>query len=267
MLCRLTDVRHSPSEPPAKTFTDGDRRERWWCEVRPPPAVHDCHGRRSRQKTRRCRSSVTKKHRRCSRRKSSINITQWGVVRLVVVQGVESTSCPAWSLYGCPSTYWYTYTLGCPSNFFFVLKSGGGGESKQILREYGFKKTSKITDDPLSSFFRCTLRTYFGHPGVSWPKSPFWFSQLNKQANLPAKSPEQEEIALHRNTAKSGRNAPFRWTRSIFPLLGKKRSAAYLKGNGFGWVRRGTGVGVRFSARNDRDSKSGLWLCFTVVGR
>ena len=44
------------------------------CEVRPPPAVHDCHGRRSRRTTRRCRSSVTKKHRRCSRRKSSINI-------------------------------------------------------------------------------------------------------------------------------------------------------------------------------------------------
>ena len=33
-------------------------------EVRPPPAVHDCHGRRSRQKTRRCRSSVSKKHRK-----------------------------------------------------------------------------------------------------------------------------------------------------------------------------------------------------------
>ena len=33
---------------------------------------------------------------------------------------------------------------------FFVRKSGeGGGESKQILRVYGFKKTSKITDDPL----------------------------------------------------------------------------------------------------------------------
>ena len=32
---------------------------------------------------------------------------------------------------------------------FFVRKSGGGGgESKQILREYGFKKTSKIRDDP-----------------------------------------------------------------------------------------------------------------------
>ena len=41
---------------PLLTEIDGNA-----CEVRPPPAVHDCHGRRSRQKTRRCRSSVTKK--------------------------------------------------------------------------------------------------------------------------------------------------------------------------------------------------------------
>ena len=50
MLCRLTDIRHAPSKPPAKrTLADGDRRE---CvrSARPPPAVHDCHGRRSRQK-------------------------------------------------------------------------------------------------------------------------------------------------------------------------------------------------------------------------
>ena len=41
--------------------------------------------------------------------------------------------------------------IGMPIKLFFVRKSGGGGggggESKQILREYGFKKTSKITDD------------------------------------------------------------------------------------------------------------------------
>ena len=59
MLCRLTDVRHAPSEPPVKrTLADGDQRKEPLltevdvnaCEVRPPPAVHDCHGRRSRQK-------------------------------------------------------------------------------------------------------------------------------------------------------------------------------------------------------------------------
>ena len=39
--------------------------------------------------------------------------------------------------------------IGMSIKLFFVRKSGGGGgESKQILREYGSKKTSKITDDP-----------------------------------------------------------------------------------------------------------------------
>ena len=39
--------------------------------------------------------------------------------------------------------------IGMPIKLFFVRNAGGGGGgSKQILREYGFKKTSKITDDP-----------------------------------------------------------------------------------------------------------------------
>ena len=43
-------------------------------------------------------------------------------------------------------------TLGCPSNFFCTKVRGrGGGESKQILREYGFKKTSKIRTTPYQS--------------------------------------------------------------------------------------------------------------------
>ena len=125
------------------------------CEVRPPPAVHDCHGWRSRQKTRRW-SSVTKKHRKCLRRKSSINIAQWGVVRLVVM--VKGSGVDEWS---CMKLVWvFKYILvhvyiGMPIKRFFVRKSGGGGggESKQILREYGFKKTSKITDDPLLTPF------------------------------------------------------------------------------------------------------------------
>ena len=130
MLCRLTDVRHAPSEPPAKRtlkalLTEINMNA---CEVRPPPAVHDCHGRRSRQKTRRCRSSVTKKHRRCSRRKSSINIAQWGVVRLVVV--VKGSGVDEWP---CIKLEWvFKYILvhvyiGMPIKLFFVRKSGGGG--------------------------------------------------------------------------------------------------------------------------------------------
>ena len=45
-------------------------------------------------------------------------------------------------------TYWNTYTLGCPSNFFLYESRGEGLGSQQILRECGFKKTSKITDGP-----------------------------------------------------------------------------------------------------------------------
>ena len=53
MLCRLTGVRYALSEPPAKrTLADGDRHERVRsaAAARCDPAVHDCHGRRSRQK-------------------------------------------------------------------------------------------------------------------------------------------------------------------------------------------------------------------------
>ena len=129
------------------------------CEVRPPPAVHDCHGRRSRQKTRRCRSSVTKKHRRCSRRKSAINIAQRGVVWLVVA--VKGSGVDDWLCMKLVSTcmgvqvYWYTYTyaLGCPSSNFFLYErqgeGGGGGSPSKFFGNTDLKKTSKITDDPL----------------------------------------------------------------------------------------------------------------------
>ena len=55
---------------------------------------------------------------------------------------------------GCSSTHWYTYTLGCPSNFFLYERQGegGGGESKQILREYGFKKNFENYGRPLRFF-------------------------------------------------------------------------------------------------------------------
>ena len=39
--------------------------------------------------------------------------------------------------------------IGMPIKLIFVLKSGGGGGGVQAnSSEYGFKKTSKITDDP-----------------------------------------------------------------------------------------------------------------------
>ena len=48
--------------------------------------------------------------------------------------------------------YWYTYTLGCQSNFFFVRKSGGGGGGgcRQIMFfvNTDSNKHRKVTDDP-----------------------------------------------------------------------------------------------------------------------
>ena len=149
ILCRLTDVRHAPSEPPAKrTLADGDRRERVRsaAAARRDPAVHDGHGRRSRQK------------------KSSLSIISYEKASQVFEEKELSAvrSCQAggsgkgsgvddWLCMngGCSSTYLVHVYIGMPIKLFFVRNSGGGGESKQILREYGFKKTSKITDDPL----------------------------------------------------------------------------------------------------------------------
>ena len=120
------------------------------CEVRPPPAVHDCHGRRSQQKTRRCRSSVTIKHRRCSRRKSSINMG-WGAVRLVVV--VKGSGVDEWP---CMTFVWvFKYILvhvyiGVPIKLFFVRKpgGGGGGSPSKFFGNTDLKKLRKLRTTP-----------------------------------------------------------------------------------------------------------------------
>ena len=121
------------------------------CEVRPPPAVHDCHGRRSRQKTRRCRSSVTIKHRRCSRRKSSINIARWGAVRLVVV--VKGSGVDEWS---CMKFVWvFKYILahvyiGVPIKLFLYESQGegGGGSPSKFFGNTDLKKPRKLRTTP-----------------------------------------------------------------------------------------------------------------------
>ena len=120
------------------------------CEVRPPPAMHDCHGRRSRQKTRRCRSSVTKKHRRYSRRKSSINIVQWGVVRLVVVVKGEWSrrvalheACMGVQVHTGTRIHWDAHQT------FFVRKSGeGGGGPSKFFGNTDLKKLRKLRTTP-----------------------------------------------------------------------------------------------------------------------
>ena len=116
------------------------------CEVRPPPAVQGCHGRRSRQKTRRCQSSVTKKHRTQvfeEKELDKLNTAQWGFVRLVeVVKGTEWSrrvalhkACMGVQVHTGTRIHWDAHQT------FFCTKVRGRGESKQILRDYGFKKT------------------------------------------------------------------------------------------------------------------------------
>ena len=102
--CRLTDVRHAPSEPPAeRTLADGDWRE---C-VRSAAAARCAWLSWTAFPTKNSSLSIIsyEKHRRCSRRKSSINMAQW-VVRLVVVvkgSGVDEWPCIklVWVLFVC----------------------------------------------------------------------------------------------------------------------------------------------------------------------
>ena len=51
---------------------------------------------------------------------------------------------------GCSSTYWCTYTLGCPSNFFLYESQGEGGGRGESSRFFSKnKKTfSSILADP-----------------------------------------------------------------------------------------------------------------------
>ena len=152
-----TSVTRQAGRQRKELLADGDRRER--VRSAAPPAVHDYHGRRSRQKTRRCRSSVMKKHRSCSRRKSLINIAQWGVARLVVVvkgSGVDEWPCMKLV---CVFKYILVYlNIGMPIKLFSVRKSGeGGGGSKKLLLEYGFKKNLENYGGPLTSLWSSFL--------------------------------------------------------------------------------------------------------------
>ena len=75
----------------------------------------------------------------------------------------------------------HTGTRSDAHQTFFCTKvrgrgGGGEGESKQIFREYEFKKTSKITDDPLELIFTLsavvplaqTRRIIFGIRPFPW---------------------------------------------------------------------------------------------------
>ena len=154
MLCRLTDVRHAPSEPPVKrTLADGDRRE---C-VRSPTAA-------------RCAWLLWTAF---PTKNSSLSIISYEKASQVFEEKELNkhsavTSCQAggsgegeWSRRvalhkACMGVQVHTGTriIGMPIKLFFSTKVRGRGEAKQILWEYGFKKPSKLTDDPLPKIVR-----------------------------------------------------------------------------------------------------------------
>ena len=108
------------------------------------------------KKTRRCWSSVTKRHRRCSRRKSSINIAQWGFVRLVVV--VRGSGVDEWPCIKLVWVFKYIHVLvhvyiGMPIKLFFLYESqreGGGGSPSKFFWNTDLKKNFENYGRPLS---------------------------------------------------------------------------------------------------------------------
>ena len=102
------------------------------CEVRPPPAVHDCHGRPSRQKN----SSLSIiSYEKASQMFEEKELDKHSAVRSCQAGGSGEGE---WSrrvalhkacmgVQVLVQSYWYTYTLGCPSNFFLYESQGKGG--------------------------------------------------------------------------------------------------------------------------------------------
>ena len=137
------------------------------CEVRPPPAVPVMDGvpdkklvvvdHQLRKSIAGVREKELDKHRAV--RSCQAGWLWW--------RGVESTSGPAWSLYGCSSTYRYTYTLGCPSNFFLYESQGegggGGGSPSKFFGNTDLKKLRKLRTTPYTvspEYFVCILFSY-----------------------------------------------------------------------------------------------------------
>ena len=163
MLCRLTDVRHAPSEPPAKrTLPDGDRRER----VRSAAAARCAWLSWTAFPTKNSSLSIIS-YEKASQVFEEKELDKHSAVRSCQAGGSGEGE---WSRRVTLHHVWvYNYILvhvyiGMPIKLFLYESQGegGGGESKQILREYGFKKTLKITDDPLNgaefTLFRCQKR-------------------------------------------------------------------------------------------------------------
>ena len=143
MLCpTLTDVCHMPNEPPAKrTVVDGDRREGMrsaaaarhaWLSSTAFPTKSSPLSIISYEKALQVFEEKELDHR------SAVRSCQAGGSGKAKGSGVDEWHCMklVWE-FKCILVHVH---IGMAIKLLFCTKSLGGGESKQILREYGFKK-------------------------------------------------------------------------------------------------------------------------------
>ena len=106
-----------------------------------------------------CVDSQTSVTRQASRQRKESLLTEIDVnvcevqpppaVLMTVMDGVRVDEWPCMKLAWVFKYILVHVYIGMPIKLFFCTKvRGRGGGSKQILREYGFKKTSKTTDGP-----------------------------------------------------------------------------------------------------------------------
>ena len=149
LLCRLTDVRHAPSEPPAKrTLADGDRRECLrsaaaarcaWLSWTAFPTNNSSLSIISYEKASQVfEEKELDKHSAVSCQAGGSGEGEWS--RRVALHMHKA----------CMGVQVHTGTriLGCPSNFFSVPKSGGGGSPSKFFGNTDFKKLRKLRTTP-----------------------------------------------------------------------------------------------------------------------
>ena len=155
MLCWLTDVRHSPSEPPAKrTLTDGDRRER----VQSAIATRCAWLLWTAFPTKNSSLSIIS-YEKASQVFEEKELDKHSAVRSCQAGGGGEGE---WSrrvalheaCMGVHVLCTGTRIHWDANQTFFCTKVRGRGESNQILREYGFKKNFENYGRPLT---RCAF--------------------------------------------------------------------------------------------------------------
>ena len=125
-------------------------------EVRPPPVAHDCHGRRSRKKTRRCRSPVTKKQvfeeKELDKHSAVRNCQAGGSGEGEWSQRVAlHEACMRVQVHTGTRIYWDAHqTFFCTK-----VRGGGGGSPSKFFESTDLKKNRKLRTTPkIETFIR-----------------------------------------------------------------------------------------------------------------